>query len=349
MSIVLPTSIGARAAYTKGRLSEFTDALRASLGEGEVEYALGDHGCVYATGSGGRGEMHESSDLDAFIVYRNVPDHPRLRGMLVQAAIVRASRRCGLPAPSRDGEYLVPHDAASLLEQLGAPADDMQNALTARMLLLLESRPLIGEKVYAEIIRDVMERYWETSRSHERDFLPFMLANDIIRYWRIILLNHESKVYRKKKERLDEGRPEALVEEEIRHRRKYSSYKMRFARCLTCFSALAFMLARTKGTGNLALADAIEMVGRTPLERLAGITELCSDVEPRVQSLIELYAGFLERSTAGETAILARLGSDEQFGAQLSAESSDFTREMLELLLALRGQKNEALFRHMVI
>ena len=35
---------------------------------------------------------------------------------------------------------------------------------------------------------------------HPNDYLPFVLVNDIIRYWRIVLLSHESRLRKKKNE-----------------------------------------------------------------------------------------------------------------------------------------------------
>lgn len=40
---------------------------------------------------------------------------------------------------------------------------------------------------------------------------------------------------------------------------------------------------------------------------------------------------------------------DQQFGKKLSDDSISFTNEMLELMLEFRDEKNDSLFRHMVI
>ena len=55
-----------RRSATKRRLSE----LRTRLVDAEVR--AGDKACVYATGSFGRGEASTHSDLDLFIVGRDV-------------------------------------------------------------------------------------------------------------------------------------------------------------------------------------------------------------------------------------------------------------------------------------
>lgn len=50
------------------------------------------------------------------------------------------------------------------------------------------------------------------------------------RWWRIVLLNHESRLRKREHEMEGPDKPERLLAE-----RRYRSHKMRLARCLTCF------------------------------------------------------------------------------------------------------------------
>ena len=59
-----PVTLEQRRAFTAERLKLLADELAAA---GPAEIADGS-ACVYATGSGGRGEMSPRSDLDIFIV-----------------------------------------------------------------------------------------------------------------------------------------------------------------------------------------------------------------------------------------------------------------------------------------
>jgi predicted nucleotidyltransferase len=124
-------------------------ALRAELGR--AEQLCGDTACVYMTGSFGRGEASPHSDLDVFIVSegtRKEPTLSRLNQILVKADLIEASRKLGFPDFSVDGEYLTHHTTGELLDTLGKPEDDADNTFTARLLLLLESSPLVGESAY---------------------------------------------------------------------------------------------------------------------------------------------------------------------------------------------------------
>jgi predicted nucleotidyltransferase len=107
-----------------------------------------NHGCVYATGSFARGEASSHSDLDLFIVSQGLPERPSIRGLeqiLIKADLIEATRNLRIPDFSGDGEYLKHYTVRELVQTLGTPEDDVTNTFTARLLLLLESFPLVGE------------------------------------------------------------------------------------------------------------------------------------------------------------------------------------------------------------
>lgn len=62
-----------RREYVERRLSALVSHLD------EAERLAGDKACVYLTGSFGRGEASEHSDLDVFIVGRGTDERPALR------------------------------------------------------------------------------------------------------------------------------------------------------------------------------------------------------------------------------------------------------------------------------
>lgn len=332
----LPAEILDRRAYTERRLSEIKGTLRTILARHDV--SLHDDVCIYATGSGGRGEMSEASDLDAFVVFDGEIDV--LKATEIQAVLIHTFRECGLERPSRDGFFLSPHSKSGLTKQLGSPADDHTNTLTARMLLLLESVPLDGESVHQDVVQHALSEYWMLRDLHPGEFLPFMLTNDIIRYWRIVLLNHESHL----RDKIGKVSEAALGRE-----RKYRSYKMRFARCTTCFSALTYMLSVTRNGGDMTQDQAAEMVRLAPLARLERIGEAWPDCAGHVQKLLGLYGRFLERSKAGKRAFMDQLETDSFMSETVSSESTQYTEAMLALMSALRDEANAALYRHMVI
>lgn len=205
------------------------NALRSSLG-GAEELARGK-ACVYVTGSFGRGEASPHSDLDLFIVGRctnGKPELSRLDQICLKADLIAATRAQEFPPFSGDGEYLEHYTIEDLTSKLGLPEDDSENTLTARLLLLLESRPLVGQDIYSEALEQVIAKYWGDYEDHRDDFVPAFLANDILRLWRTFCLNYEAKTQRDPPEK--------------KAKRRLKNYKLKHSRLLTCFSALAYPL-----------------------------------------------------------------------------------------------------------
>ncbi len=144
--------------YLDDRRSETTKrlaVLRAELGE--AAKIAKDRACVYVTGSFGRGEASKHSDLDLFIAGRTVDPLPgqdqrrralsRLDEICIKADLIDVTRKVSIQEFSGDGEYLVHYTVDQLVKTLGHPNDDASNTFTARLLLLLESKPLFGDEV----------------------------------------------------------------------------------------------------------------------------------------------------------------------------------------------------------
>src|SRR5437870_3537269 len=92
--------IKSRRIQTEKRFAQIKKLLRAA-----GRTARGK-GCVYATGSFGRGEASQYSDLDLFIVGRTVNNKRaliRLDEICITADLVRATRKLRIPEFSGDG------------------------------------------------------------------------------------------------------------------------------------------------------------------------------------------------------------------------------------------------------
>lgn len=136
------------------------------------------------------------SDLDLFIVGRGEKDRPALRPLdeiCVKADLIEVSRRLRFPEFSGDGQYLAHYTEQELIGTLGKPDDDASNTFTARLLLLLESQPLLGKDIYDEAIGEVVAAYWKDYEDHKIDFIPTFLTNDILRLWRTFCVNYEAR------------------------------------------------------------------------------------------------------------------------------------------------------------
>lgn len=326
MGVVLDT----RRATTKTRFN----ALAASLEH--AEGLLADKACVYATGSVARGEVGDFSDLDLFIVgYSDEKGRKlsRLDEIIVKADLIRATTNHGFPPFSGDGKYLEHYTVADLCEKLGRSEDDHANTFTARLLLLLESRPLLGGPVYERIIDDVIEPYWRDYAGRQDSFRPVFLMNDIVRLWKTFCVNYEAYTEQKSPEK--------------RAKRKLKNYKLKNSRVLTCYSAILFLLQEFAEKKTVSPDAVRAMVKMSPTERLEWLANRPEfTMKDVVARLIEEYESFLNKTNKSEENLL------EVFVD--AAKARDFTKnewavgDIVMQLLEGVGPRNP-LYRFLVI
>jgi hypothetical protein len=265
---------------------------------------------VYATGSFGRREASRYSDLDLFILGKSdaKPERggkkesllSRLDEILIKSDLIEATRELGIPEFSGDGRYLVHYAVHELTDTLGKPEDDVTNTFTARLLLLLESRPLLGETVYQEVTREVVAAYWRDYEDHKNDFMPAFLGNDILRLWRTFCVNYEAGTEREPEEKKAKG--------------KIKNYKLKHSRLLTCYSAVLYLLAVYDQQKSVHPQDALDMISLTPSRRLEWLRDhgSLSDARPIIESLLEHYERFLETTDAPEIELISRFMDKEK-------------------------------------
>lgn len=270
--------------------------------------------CVYATGSFGRCEASEYSDLDVFIAGKserlrridgsgedlgpkNLLNH--LDEICVQAEVIQASRDLQFPEFSGDGRYLDHHSIYEFTSTLGTEKDDVANTFTARLLLLLESKPLLEDAVYDEIVHGVIDSYWRDYPDHKTNFMPAFLANDILRIWRTFCVNYEARTEREPEDKKASG--------------KLKNYKLKHSRLLTCYSALVYLLAVYESQNCVTPSDAFTMTKLTPTERLQWVRDqtLLSDAKNTLDNLLTQYERFLETTHIGERDLIDQFMNKE--------------------------------------
>ena len=254
---------------------------------------LGGKGCVYASGSYGRLEAGPKSDLDLFVVVKTYkredkPDAPlkfRLKEteqIILKRELIVQAQDAGMPEFDGGGKFLKTHSFSSYTRYLGSQEDDYRNTLTGRMLLLLESKCLISDKVYNELLDDVIKAYFRDYASNEGQFLPSFLFNDIIRMWRTFCVNYE--FYRRDKMR--DG---------------VKNLKLKYSRMLTCYSALLTLLSDYTQNHSVSPSNVKLMASKTPTERLeelvsryAGSTSSDKRIRSNLDEALVDYSGFLQ-------------------------------------------------------
>lgn len=312
------------------RTDERVTKLRQTLIDAEAEALTGDAACVYATGSVGRGEASEHSDLDVFVV--STGELKRLDGIRLLAKLIDVTEALKFPPFSGDGEYLQLHAVAKLIDLLGTREDDYTNVFTARLLLLLESRPILGTSVYESALRQVIDSYWRDFDDHKSDFRPTFLVNDISRYWKGLCVSYEAA-----------GRP---ASDEENAKRRLNNYKLKHSRLLTCYSALLYLASLLRHAESVSREDAFAMARLTPLDRLLAIREANPERRADIDALLAAYARFLETTDASKAELLVRFAEDEYHETKRE-EAHRFGDLVFELLSKLASKL--PLFRYLVV
>ena len=278
--------------------------------------------CIYVTGSFGRLEASEHSDLDLFFINRiNVGDSdmPRIQKTLMDASLIRTCESMGFPEFSGDGEYLEIHDLQTMLRNLGGREDDYHNLFTARLLLLLESLPLYNEELFERALQALTESYFRDYPEHVKDFRPTFLVNDILRFWKTLCLNYEHR-----RNIPPSGDIEANSKSHLRN------LKLKFSRMLTCFS-LVIPLAVPRD--SIDPTECVRLMRARPLERLHKVA-VESKQSTLWDKLLDDYAWFLESTGRPRDEVLEWIGKpDNRQEAQDRADTFGYT--MYQLLAAV--------------
>lgn len=336
------SEIDKRRDYSSRRL----DALRKGFGKA-AKFAT-DKACVYATGSFGRREGSEHSDLDLFIAgksekiqrsdgsgieltRKNLLSH--LDEICIQSELIQVSRRLGFQDFSGDGRYLGRHSVYEFVSTLGTEQDDVTNTFTARLLLLLESCPLVGTSIYEEVIREVIGSYWRDYQDHQSNFMPAFLANDILRLWRTFCVNYEARTEREPDHKKAGG--------------KLKNYKLKHSRLLTCYSALLYLLALYNSQGHVTPQNAFEMTQLTPTERLEWLRDREAIVAKKVIiKLLNQYEKFLEATHFKEDHLIDEF-MDKEKSVKFLTAAREFGDSMFEALSLVGG--GSSLHRMLVV
>jgi len=262
----------ARRAYVDDRLRSLRESV-AKISELRRCEGL----CIYVTGSYGRGEASAHSDLDLFFVVDG-PPVPRITKTLVDASLIRLARDMRFPDFSDDARYLEVHPLPEMLDEMGSPRDDSCNYFTARLLLLLESRPVWADDVYRATVNKIVNSYFRDYHGHEHAFQPVFLLNDIVRFWKTMCLNYEHKRNR----RIEDRRK--------RNASHLRNLKLKFSRMLTCYSTVGLLAARGR---ELAPESLPPLLVDSPTARLMKAAESAGAGALAAQ-ILEEYAWFLE-------------------------------------------------------
>lgn len=253
------------------------EVIKANIKEKCFERINKENVCIYVCGSLGRLEMTVNSDLDLFFISLN-DENNKVRNIssninkyLFFSELYRINNKLKYEDPSREGLYWDFISKKNLLD-IGSNIEDYNNGFTARMLLILESKPIINEDAYNKLAIEIIDKYFKDYIYHKKDFYPLFLMNDILRYWYTLTLNYEY------------GRDSNDDE----NKKNWRRLKLKYARLITCFSMIACLYKKEITPGYV-----IDCIYKTPFERLDMLSSCVEGVKEIVAEIVQEYKWFL--------------------------------------------------------
>jgi predicted nucleotidyltransferase len=253
------------------KLQELQKELTNAFNEKDFDKSFLDNICVYTCGSLARNEFVEISDLDLFFINNSHKEFSQLYKQLFFQKLYEINKQLGYKAPSKFGQFWDFTSKENLLD-IGSQMEDCNNSLTARLLLILESKPIFNGELYNIIVEEVIEKYFVDYAEHEHNFVPMFLINDIFRYWYTLTLNYEF--------RRDSNDTE--------NDKCWKRLKLKYARLLTCFSFIVCLFEK-----NITPEKVFEIIKKSPLERLENIAEKNNGFSNIVSDIKVKYNWFL--------------------------------------------------------
>lgn len=331
---VTGAEIQARQKYSDQKISELRERFSTTSSANRLKSIS-----IYAVGSFGRGDASRFSDIDLFFIEdggrplkRSTQNIDKIELM---ADTIKIMREMDFPSPSNDGEYLRVHNLPEILSKLGGPEDDYQNFFTARMLLLLESRPLYGDDVFERAIREIIGAYLRDFEDHAENFRPTFLVNDIVRFWKTLCSNYEHR----RNQRSENGNE---IDEAKKIKQKLKNLKLGYSRLLTCLSAVAYL----SQFSNVEEETIYGMTRMRPIERLVAIRRAQSRMNDRVSKILDSYGWFLEFTNKASEE-MESIFSDKEIRTCAFQRARNFGDEMFRLLCDICGENNN--MRYLVV
>jgi hypothetical protein len=263
---------------------------------------------VVLMGSWGRGEVTSDSDDDFMILFEG-SSRARARPTIEAVADVLGGRAPG--AEEIFGKQVWLEDLRSRIGR-----DETNANLTLRMLFVLESAAVCGDAAHVRALVRLLTGYLEANVKDYRP--PRFFLNDVIRYWRTIAVDFESKM------RARRGEGWGLRNAKLRLSRK-ALFAGGLLPVLECYRY------PTAGMG----AYLVERMTVSPLDRIADVFVDHRAVDAGIRSMVA-YDAFLAILDDGDKRRqLHRLAADEAAESPLFARVAELGREFEGGLLSL--------------
>ncbi|EMW0955470.1 TPA: nucleotidyltransferase domain-containing protein [Citrobacter freundii] len=301
--------------------SEKTKKIEDDL-DGILSELKNDDFTIITTGSYGREEASEESDLDLFIFCSNtaIAEELKKKQSEIEAVINRhISKQVGSTGTFGANAINIFDE---ILENIGGK-NDSNETLTRRMLFLLEGKALYNKGTFERYRKSLLKNYVASTTNSNR--IDKFLLNDIIRYYRTITTDFQYKVDQ-------DSKAWGL-----------RNIKLRFSRKILYFAGILTIAESAKKPESDDKLENISLLLNTPvLERVYEIayTYVANNntILPKLDSIFGHYESFLMNiSNSEKRKELEAIEKKEDrlknhLYLELSECSNDFTKELYELL-----------------
>jgi hypothetical protein len=293
--------ITAARAETHRRLRERRERFESVEGDRDAAVVL--------AGSWGRHEITSESDDDFMVVFEG-STRENARPSVEQVARILGGR-----APGAEDIFGEPVALEDLRGKIGRDEDTNAN-LTRQMLFVLESVAVFGADVHARARTALISGYLDANVKDYRP--PRFLLNDLVRYWRTIAVDFESKMRARK------GEGWGLRNAKLRLSRK-ALFAGGLLPVLGCY--------RYPAADMLAYLD--ERMSIPPLDRIADafIDHGAPDPGARALNAYDEFLAILDDSAQRKQ--LSALGVEEARESQLFTRIAELGKEFEAGLLTL--------------
>lgn len=294
--------------FSNARIEAIRSDLQQVLGDSPNRHKI----TIVTTGSYGRKEASEESDIDYYVLLNS--DIPAEDLIPVELASITDIINRHVPAETGDtgtfGSNAVQR-FADMLTNIGG-TDDSNVALTRRMLFLLEGDYLYNEDAFRQYQNRLLEKYIPVDARIDR--VPLFLLNDIIRYYRTITTDLEHKVR-------EECKPWGL-----------RSVKLRFSRKLLYFGGIVVAAELVDKPFEARMALARKLFSMPVLDRL----NHCEAEEAGIRSTYDAFLALISRKQVREEldALERSARNDSPLYCELRDLSDRFSRALLGWLQA---------------
>ncbi|MEX2410815.1 MAG: hypothetical protein WD607_05480 [Candidatus Paceibacterota bacterium] len=257
--------------FSNDKIVELNKLISTNFTEPKFEKKFLDNVCIYACGSLGRKEISHNSDLDLFFVNTSEIIVTNLDKYLFFSKLYHVNKTLKFKPPSKNGAYWDFHLETDLLD-IGSQSEDFNNCFTSRLLLILESIPVLNSKLYNRLLDKTIEAYFIEYEKYNHNFMPMYMINDILRYWYTLTLNYE---FRRDKS-------------DAKQIKYWKRLKLKYSRLLTCYVTIACLFE------NSITPDFVkDLLQIPPLKRLDILSEKNNKLFNIVKNIKDEYDWFL--------------------------------------------------------